>query len=315
MSARDGDVALDILMDTIRDNPDMWEIRKKTATLLWSAERFDEAAEIVWNAPSIPFTDLDVAFTFRMTARGLPEVATKFVSEVIQRNREKPLKNIAVARILNKEGFYMAAAKFYGAALAIDSSLVDVHFEEQALWMDDSASVLEKWNGMRGVKADDEPLLSPEDHSEGFPLRPRDIAVPEETQEMRREEGSTANYLAEFGKRQAPVRQPQPQTSSLSQNPLTAPLQSRVPQSAPLQQVPVTAPLGRQVPELQRPQNPLTAPLQSRVPQSAPLQQIPLTAPLLRAPSSAPAALNTSLPVRRQGQISNISLNPKLRLK
>lgn len=171
-------VALDILLQTLKENPELWETRKKTATLLFADKQYEEAADIVWNAPKIPSTDIDVAFALRVISRVKPNRSIRLVYEVLKRNKDKPLKNMAVARALNDAGLYMEAARFYGAALADDTSLFDVAFERQVLWLDDSGRLLEEWH--RSDQDSKPPLDVPEQDITGGALDLR--SLPKDTQ-------------------------------------------------------------------------------------------------------------------------------------
>lgn len=165
MPTEDTKVALEILLQTLKENPELWETRKKTAKLLYAEERYLESANIIWNAPEIPSTDVDVAFVLKMISRVKPNRSIRLIYEVVRRNQNKPHKNMAVAKALNNIGMHMEAARFYGAALADDSSLFDLGFERQMLWLDDSERLLEEW-----LKTDQEakpPLDVPEQNISG----------------------------------------------------------------------------------------------------------------------------------------------------
>mgnify|MGYP000580857925 CR=1 FL=1 len=118
MPARDNKAAINILLQTLEMNPELWETRKKTAEILYDEEQYVEAAEILWSAPDIPSTDTDIAFTIKIISRAKPNRAIRLIYEMVRRNNGKPAKNMAVASALNDIGMYMQAARFYGAALA-----------------------------------------------------------------------------------------------------------------------------------------------------------------------------------------------------
>lgn len=141
----DNDVALETLLQTLNENPELWEMRKKAARMLFAQQAYGEAADLVWNAPTIPSTDIDVAFALKIISRVKPNRSIRLIYEVLKRNKDKPLKNMAVAQALNNVGLYMEAARFYGAALADDTSLFDLAFERQMLWSDDSGRLIEEW--------------------------------------------------------------------------------------------------------------------------------------------------------------------------
>jgi len=145
MPARDNKAAIKILLQTLKLNPELWETRKKTAEILFDEEQYVEAADMLWSAPEIPSTDIDVAFAIKIISRARPNRAIRMIYEIVRRNNGKPAKNMAVARALNDIGMYMQAARFYGAALASDPLLFDLGFERQVLWLDDSHRLIEEW--------------------------------------------------------------------------------------------------------------------------------------------------------------------------
>ncbi len=126
MPDRDNKAAIKILIQTLELNPELWETRKKTAEILFDEERYVEAADVLWSAPEIPSTDIDVAFAIKIISRARPNRAIRMIYEIVRRNDGKPAKNMAVARALNEIGMYMQASRFYGAALASEPSLFDM---------------------------------------------------------------------------------------------------------------------------------------------------------------------------------------------
>lgn len=165
--------ALDILCGTLKDNPDLWDTRKKTAQLLYEDGHHAEAADILWSAPEIPSTDVDVAFTLQIIARVKPNRAIRLIYEVLRRNKGKAAKNMAVANALNKVGLYMEAARFYGAAVAADADHFDVAFERQMLWMDDSKKIIQEWR--QSDQLAQLPLDVPNEDLSGGMIRPTSI--------------------------------------------------------------------------------------------------------------------------------------------
>lgn len=176
MLDRDNKAAIKILIQTLELNPELWEMRKKTAEILFDEERYVEAADVLWSAPEIPSTDIDVAFAIKIISRARPNRAIRMIYEIVRRNDGKPAKNMAVARALNEIGMYMQASRFYGAALASEPSLFDLGFERQALWLDDSNRLIDEWQ-----KSDPEfkpPLDVPRQDIHGGTITP--VEIPEE---------------------------------------------------------------------------------------------------------------------------------------
>lgn len=166
--------AIDVLLATLKQNPSSWKIRKEMAMLLFEDKRYVEAADTLWNAPEIPSIDIDVAFTLQVLARVKPNRAIRLVHEILHRNHGKPLKNLAVANALNKIGLYMAAARFYGAALAQEPKCFNVAFESQILWMDDSQRLIKEWKN--NTQPSKMPLDMPKHKLSGGPLIPEKVA-------------------------------------------------------------------------------------------------------------------------------------------
>ncbi len=173
MAESENKAAIDLLLHTLNQNPDLWETRKKTAEILYDSEQYLEAADMLWNAPEIPSVDTDVAFAIKIISRARPNRAIRMVYEIVRRNNGKPAKNMAVANALNQIGMYMQASRFYGAALASDPSLFDLGFESQVLWLDDSGKLAEEW------EKDDQGFQKPLDVSSqeisGGTISPADI--------------------------------------------------------------------------------------------------------------------------------------------
>lgn len=133
------------LLRQVEDEPNNWGVRKKAALMLYGAERYLEAADVLWKAPEMPATDVDVAFSVKIVSRARPNRSIRLIYEVLRRNEGKAVKNVAMARALNMIGMPMLATRFYGAATAEDPDLFDLSFEKQMLWFDDSGRLLEEW--------------------------------------------------------------------------------------------------------------------------------------------------------------------------
>ena len=130
--------AIDTLLNTLKQNPDIWSIRKEVARLLFDNSRYKEAADIVWSAPEIPAVDLDIAFAARVLSRAQPQRAIRLLQYVQEKVVDSPAKLLAIANALMHYGMVLQAAKFYGAATARDSSLANGDLEHFMLWLDDS---------------------------------------------------------------------------------------------------------------------------------------------------------------------------------
>ncbi|PQJ27532.1 hypothetical protein [Rubritalea profundi] len=132
-------------LDAVQANPADWAGRKEAAHKLYEEGYYLEAANTVWNAPEMPSTDIDVAFAVKIVSRARPNRSIRLVYEVLRRNSGKAEQNMALARSFSLIGLPMLASRFYGAAIAADTSQFDIGFEQQSLWFDDSGSLLEAW--------------------------------------------------------------------------------------------------------------------------------------------------------------------------
>jgi tetratricopeptide (TPR) repeat protein len=137
--------AIDTLVNTLKQNPDIWSIRKEVARLLFDNSRYKEAADIVWSAPEIPAVDLEIAFAARVLSRAQPRRAIRLLQHVQEKAVDSPAKLLAIANALMHYGMVLQAAKFYGAATAQDSSLANGDLEHFMLWLDDSQRLWGDW--------------------------------------------------------------------------------------------------------------------------------------------------------------------------
>lgn len=125
------------LLDLITQNPDDWETRKKLAQLLYNEGKTTQAAEVVWEAPEIPSIDLELGFAIKILGKGAPSKAIRLLTGIQELNEGKAIQNLGLANALMHFGMVMQAARFYGAALAVDPSLASPDLEHFLLWVDD----------------------------------------------------------------------------------------------------------------------------------------------------------------------------------
>ena len=137
--------AIDTLLNTLKQNPEIWSIRKEAARLLFDNGTYRKAADLVWTAPEIPAVDLDIAFATRVLSRAQPQRAIRLLQHVMERTAESPAKLLAIANALMHYGMVMQAARFYGAATAGDSSVANGDLEHFMLWVDDSQRLWGDW--------------------------------------------------------------------------------------------------------------------------------------------------------------------------
>ncbi len=125
------------LRELIAQNPDDWETRKKLTQLLYNEGKTAQAAEVVWEAPEIPSIDLELGFAIKILGKGAPSKAIRLLTGIQELNEGKAIQNLGLANALMHYGMVMQAARFYGAALAIDPSLASPDLEHFLLWVDD----------------------------------------------------------------------------------------------------------------------------------------------------------------------------------
>jgi len=138
-------LALVALFKIIQGKPELWDIRKEAARLLFDNERYDEAADLIWAAPEIPCIDLDIAFVARVVSRSAPHRAIRLLKHILKQASSHPVKLLAIANALMHYGMVMQAARFYGAAAMCDDSLDNSELEYFMLWLDDSQRLWGDW--------------------------------------------------------------------------------------------------------------------------------------------------------------------------
>ena len=158
--------AIDTLLNTLKQNPDIWSIRKELARLLFDNSRYKEAADIVWSAPEIPAIDLEIAFAARVLSRAQPQRAIRLLTYVQEKAVDSPAKLLAIANALMHYGMVLQAAKFYGSATAQDSSLANGDLEHFMLWLDDSQRLWGDWE-KDGQKMEQLPWVKRDQAKEG----------------------------------------------------------------------------------------------------------------------------------------------------
>lgn len=125
------------LKEKLSNNPHDWQTRRAIAHGLFDKRAYEEAADILWTAPEIPNTDLDLAFTIRVLAKARPRRAIRLITAVLELNRGKAVQNMGMTNALMYHGMVLQAARFYSAALETDPSMVNPDLEYFLLWSDD----------------------------------------------------------------------------------------------------------------------------------------------------------------------------------
>lgn len=129
------------LREKLQNDPSDWETRRQLAHLLYDNDAFHEAAEVVWMAEHIPSNDIDLAYAARILAKAQPRKAIRLLAAVLELNRGKAVQNMGMANALLHHGMVLQAARFYGAALEADPSLVNPDLEHFILWTDDEMNL------------------------------------------------------------------------------------------------------------------------------------------------------------------------------
>jgi hypothetical protein len=125
------------LREKLQNDPADWETRRQLAHVLYDRNAFEEAADIVWMADHIPSNDIDLAYAARILAKARPRKAIRLLAAVLELNRGKAVQNMGMANALLHHGMVLQAARFYGAALEADPTLVNPDLEHFILWIDD----------------------------------------------------------------------------------------------------------------------------------------------------------------------------------
>jgi len=310
----------------LQSDPGDWEARRRLARALYDKDQFEEAAEIIWSADPIPNTDLDLAFAARILAKAKPHRAIRLLAAVLELNRGKAVQNMGMANALLHHGLVLQAARFYGAALEADSSLVNPELEHFILWTDDEMRLWADFKGRR-PKLGELPWMA-RDPMEALKLTSRvslhttPISVPslpvvpgeELKQEMYRQEAARngkitpppavtipidqvdpkhRRYDEQYGAQVVESAQPNPGVPVVPQVPKVSPL-ATIPAAAPVM-APVVAPVKTLVTGSDP--VPMAIPVpEDNDPVPVPVPVVTPTVPLVapppaRLPSTAPAVV------------------------
>lgn len=129
------------LRQAIESEPESWEARRRLAHVLYDRQAYEEAACVVWQAQPIPSTDIDLAFAARVLSKAKPRWAIRLLTAVLEQNQGKAVQNLGMANALLHHGMVLQAARFYGAALAVDPTLANPDLEHFLLWVDDEKTL------------------------------------------------------------------------------------------------------------------------------------------------------------------------------
>ncbi|MFK7909408.1 MAG: hypothetical protein AB8F34_02280 [Akkermansiaceae bacterium] len=149
------DGAHELLIKLVDQAPDDWAMRKKVAKVLFDARYYRDASQMIWSAPEIPPTGEDIVFSTKIVAKGQPTRAMRLINTVIEKNLGSPEENLLLAKLFVKSDMPLQAIRCYGAALALDASLIDERFEisllnadvESLPWVDEVMGEDFPWDG------------------------------------------------------------------------------------------------------------------------------------------------------------------------
>ncbi|MFC5049152.1 hypothetical protein ACFPK9_00770 [Rubritalea spongiae] len=140
-----------------------WDERRATAVKLYADSNYAAAADCIWEGGEIPFRSGDVAFCVKVLSRGRKEDAMRVLRESMKRSSGIAEESLALASAFYQEGMPLLAARFYGAALSVDSMYFENQFEKESLWLDDFKVLLGAWE-----ESDQRPMPGPETPIENF---------------------------------------------------------------------------------------------------------------------------------------------------
>ncbi len=132
-------------IEQVKLNPDDWSARKLAASLLYDFKKYAEAAELLWEAPKMPYKSKDIAFSVRIIAKGNSKNAIRLVNAVLRRIGKNAEACLNLAQAFHVEGLPLLASRVYGAALAVNNDNFDIGFEQESLWFDDHGELVAEW--------------------------------------------------------------------------------------------------------------------------------------------------------------------------
>jgi tetratricopeptide (TPR) repeat protein len=139
------------MRETLEKDPSDWDTRRSLAFFLYDLGSYEEAADIIWSADEIPSIDIELAFAARILSKARPRRAIRLLTSLLEHNRGKAVQNMGLANALLHHGMVLQAARFYGAALEADASLVNPDLEHFMLWTDDEETI---WGGFKERQPD-----------------------------------------------------------------------------------------------------------------------------------------------------------------
>ncbi len=139
------------MRETLIKDPSDWETRRSLAFFLYGQGSYQEAADVIWNADEIPSIDIELAFAIRILSKASPRKAIRLLVSLLEHNQGKAVQNMGLANALLHHGMVLQAARFYGAAMEADPSLVNPDLEHFILWTDDEETI---WGGFEERRPD-----------------------------------------------------------------------------------------------------------------------------------------------------------------
>ena len=129
----------------IQQDPSNWQDRKKLAEHLYDDGHPSQAAEVILDAPEIPFQSVDVLFVVRILGDAQRDRAIEFIDHVLKRVAGDKDACMKLAQVFCGSGHHLLSSRFYGAAQAAAPENFDIGTETASLWLDDRGVFIDFW--------------------------------------------------------------------------------------------------------------------------------------------------------------------------
>jgi len=134
------DQTLKLLEKALQVSPAEWDLRAHLVEALLESGRWQQAAEVLASAPTLPDGEPAQLLKARVEMETAPSHAILTLEGVLARNKASAPAYLLLARIYKKRGLKDEAHRKYGAATIIDPTLHDAEMEE---WLGISGAVSE----------------------------------------------------------------------------------------------------------------------------------------------------------------------------
>lgn len=127
---------IDTEIQALEEYPERWPVRRRLVERMLNQGQGTRAAEVIWRAPTIPQEPAELAWALTVLGGNMPRRAVRLVHAVIEQHAKRPAMLVRVADALEKAGYGLQAARFYGVAQQLDPALTDAEFESGLLSLD-----------------------------------------------------------------------------------------------------------------------------------------------------------------------------------